>query len=163
MNNEGYLLGMNDTFFYEDFIIDENWHVLQSFSSTKDQIITFATLYDPQPMHLDEEAGEASILGGLASSGWHTGALLIKQMVEHLLINTKNYGSPGVKKAHWLAPVYPDDQLAARYKVLNKRISKSKPYMGIIDFLIEATNQHETIVMTMISTQFIGVREETCS
>jgi len=149
---------MTSLYYYEDFTVDESWHVVGDFSSTKDQIISFASLYDPQPMHLDETAGKASLLGGLASSGWQTGALLIKQMVEQLYKDTNNYGSPGVKEAHWLAPVFPDDCLSVRYKVLSKRISNSKPHMGIIDFFIEATNQDNIKIMTMVSTQFIGVR-----
>lgn len=149
---------MSTLYYYEDFIVDERWHSIGVFSSTKDQIIDFASLYDPQPMHLNEAAGKASMLGGLASSGWQTGALLIKQMVEQLLTNTVNYGSPGVKEAHWLAPVYPDDCLSVRYKVLSKRVSNSKPHMGIIDFFIEAANQDDIKVMTMVSTQFIGLK-----
>jgi len=149
---------MNTLIYFEDFTVDESWHSVGEFSSTKDQIISFASLYDPQPMHLDEAAGKASLLGGLASSGWQTGALLIKQMVEQLLTNTINYGSPGVKEAHWLTPVFPDDRLSVRYKVLSKRVSQSKPHMGIIDFFIEATNQDNNKVMTMVSTQFIGLR-----
>lgn len=149
---------MRTLFYYEDFTVNESWHSIGEFSSTKDQIIDFASLYDPQPMHLNEAAGKASMLGGLASSGWQTGALLIKQMVEQLLTNTINYGSPGVKEAHWLAPVFPDDCLSVRYKVLSKRVSKSKPHMGIIDFLIEAANQDDLKVMTMVSTQFIGLK-----
>ncbi len=149
---------MRTLFYYEDFTVDESWHSIGEFSSTKDQIIDFASLYDPQPMHLNEAAGKASMLGGLASSGWQTGALLIKQMVEQLLRNTVNYGSPGVKEAHWLAPVFPDDCLSVRYKVLSKRVSNSKPHMGIIDFLIEAANQDDLKVMTMVSTQFIGLK-----
>ena len=82
---------MTNTLFYEDFIVNESWHSVGEFSSSKDQLISFAKLYDPQPMHLDEEAGKASMLGGLASSGWQTGALLIKQMVERLYKNTKNF------------------------------------------------------------------------
>ena len=149
---------MSSHIYYEDFIVDEHWHELGCFASSKEEIVAFASLYDPQPMHLSEEAGEASMLGGLASSGWQTGALLIKQMVEQLLIKTENYGSPGVKEAHWLAPVFPDDRLTVRYQIKSKRVSNSKPHMGIIDFLIEAQNQSGEPVMTMVSTQFIGVR-----
>jgi acyl dehydratase len=149
---------MNQIIYFEDFKVDGPWHELGCFSTSTADMIEFASLYDPQPMHLDEEAGKASMLGGLASSGWQTGALLIKQMVEQLLINTKNYGSPGVKEAHWLAPVFPDDRLSVRYQVKSKRVSNSKPHMGIIDFFIEAQNQAGEPVMTMVSTQFIGLR-----
>ena len=152
---------MTNTLFYEDFIVNESWHSVGEFSSSKDQLISFAKLYDPQPMHLDEEAGNASMLGGLASSGWQTGALLIKQMVERLYKNTQNYGSPGVKEAHWLQPVFPNDVLSVRYQVHSKRVSSSKPHMGIIDFFIEAKNQTGKPVMTMVSTQFIGLRGDT--
>lgn len=57
-------------------------------------IVEFAAEFDPQPMHLDEEAGKASILGGLAASGWHTASLFMRMMYDGWLANSSSEGSP---------------------------------------------------------------------
>jgi acyl dehydratase len=36
---------------------------------TREEILSFAAEFDPQPMHLDEEAAKQSLLKGLAASG----------------------------------------------------------------------------------------------
>src|SRR5690606_35917545 len=50
---------------------------------SKEMITTFAREFDPFPFHLDEEAAKASLLGGLASSGWQTGALSLRMLVDN--------------------------------------------------------------------------------
>ena len=44
---------------------------------SKDEIIGFATKYDPIPRHIDEEAAARSLFGGLTASGSHTFAIYI--------------------------------------------------------------------------------------
>ena len=38
---------------------------------TREEMLAFAAEFDPQPMHLDEEAASRSMLKGLSGSGWH--------------------------------------------------------------------------------------------
>lgn len=59
---------------YED-MVEGSTLELGSKTVTAEEIIEFASEFDPQPMHLDEAAGRASLLGGLAASGWHTCAM----------------------------------------------------------------------------------------
>src|SRR5215470_13163959 len=47
---------------------------------TREEILEFAAEYDPQPMHLDEEAAKKTILNGLSSSGWHLCAVMVRQI-----------------------------------------------------------------------------------
>ena len=54
---------------------------------TADEIIEFASEFDAQPMHLDEEAGKASILGGLSASGWHTCAMFMRMLCDAFLLD----------------------------------------------------------------------------
>ena len=70
-----------------------------------DAITSFAREWDPQPMHLDEGAGRDSLLGGLAASGWHTCALLMRMMCDAYLSDSTSQGAPGVDSVRWLAPV----------------------------------------------------------
>ena len=54
---------------------------LGSFIFTGDLIKTFASQFDPQPFHLDEDEGRKSLFGGLAASGWHVVSVWMKLMV----------------------------------------------------------------------------------
>ena len=71
---------------------------------TKEEIIAFATQFDPQPFHIDEDAAKKSIYGGLIASGWHTVSLFMRLLADGLLANAASMGSPGVDEVRWLKP-----------------------------------------------------------
>ncbi|MFI4926731.1 MAG: MaoC/PaaZ C-terminal domain-containing protein, partial [Burkholderiales bacterium] len=88
---------------------------LGSVSVDAEQIKEFAAKYDPQPFHLDEEAGRQSMFGGLAASGWQTACLAMRLTVDNMLRHTASMGSPGLESLKWLKPVYPGDLLNLRH------------------------------------------------
>lgn len=115
---------------------------------TADAIIAFAGEFDPQPMHLDEEAGRASILGGLAASGWHTSAVMMRMLYEAYIEGSTSEGSPGVDSMEWKRPVLAGDTLGGHCTVLDARVSRSRPQIGIVRFRAEVTNQRgETVAI----------------
>ena len=84
---------------------------------TAEEIVAFASRYDPQPYHPTEEAGAASFFGGLVASGWHTGAIWMGLYVRALLDGARVEGSPGLETLRWHAPVRPGDRLVGRCEV----------------------------------------------
>src|SRR5215212_122334 len=78
---------------------------------TREEIIAFAAEFDPQPMHLDDEAASRSMLKGLSGSGWHLCAIMMRMMFDGYIGRTASLGSPGVNELRWLAPVRPGDDL----------------------------------------------------
>lgn len=116
---------------------------------TREEIIAFAREYDPQPMHLDEEAARASMLGGLAASGWHTCAILMRIMCDWFVLDLASMGSPGVDEARWLKPLRPDDIVTVRRTVLATRVSSSRPDRGFVSMRYDMTNQNGEAVMTL--------------
>ncbi|MBW9086561.1 MaoC family dehydratase [Rhizobium wenxiniae] len=110
-------------------------------------IIEFASEFDPQPMHLDEEAGKASILGGLAASGWHTASLFMRMMYDGWLANSSSEGSPGIEFMKWKKPVIAGDTLCGQSTVIEARPLRSRPGIGLVKFLHEVTNQNGDVVM----------------
>jgi acyl dehydratase len=116
---------------------------------TRDEILTFARQFDPQPFHLDDEAAKRSVFGGLLASGWHTCAIYMRLMWETFLKDTASLGSPGVDEIRWVKPVRPGDTLRVRFTVVEAVPSRSKPDRGIVRVLSEVFNQHGEIVMTM--------------
>ena len=113
---------------------------------TSEAIIEFATEFDPQPMHTDEAAGRASILGGLAASGWHTSALFMRMMAESYLLNSHSQGAPGIDIMEWKKPVLSGDTLSGRSIVLEARLMRSRPGIGIARFKHEIENQRGELV-----------------
>jgi acyl dehydratase len=110
-------------------------------------IIEFAGEFDPQPMHLDEEAGKASILGGLAASGWHTASLFMRMMYDGWLADSSSEGSPGIEFMKWKKPVIAGDTLSGQSTVVESRPLRSRPGIGLVKFLHEVTNQNGDVVM----------------
>jgi len=125
----------------------------------RDDIIRFATDFDPQPFHLSEAAGEASLFGGLSASGWHTASMVMRLMCDGFLNNSSSLGSPGLENLKWRKPVMAGDALRARMQVLETRPMKSKAHVGLVRSVWEAINQHDEVVMTIESWAMFGRRE----
>jgi acyl dehydratase len=126
---------------------------------TRDEIIAFATEFDPQPMHLDETAGRASMLGGLAASGWHMCSIMMRIVVDGFVGNSSSMGSPGVEEARWVAPLRPGDRVSVRATVLETRTSASRPQMGFVKFLLEMFNQDGVQLMMLTTSLMIARRQ----
>lgn len=124
-----------------------------------DEVIAFASAFDPQPFHLSEEAGKASLFGGLAASGWHTASMVMRLMCDGFILDSSSLGSPGLEGLKWLKPVMVGDALRARLRVLETRPMKSRPHVGLVHSMWEAVNQRDELVMTIDSWAMFGRRE----
>jgi acyl dehydratase len=124
------------------------------------EIISFATQFDPQPFHVDPVAAAHGPFGGVIASGWHTAALVMRQLVDHYLAAEASLGSPGLDEMRWPEPVRPGDTLRVRATAVEARRSASKPDRGILKTLIEAVNQDGRTVMRATATNFLLVRPE---
>jgi acyl dehydratase len=139
---------MADTlYFYEDI---EPGLVLRSESMllTREAIVGFAAMYDPQPFHLDEAAGAASLLGGLAASGWQTIAVGMRLFFDAFVSKAASMGSPGFDEIRWLRPVRPGDRLSLVLTVGAKRESASRPDRGFVEVHLDMRNAADESVMT---------------
>ena len=123
------------------------------------EIIEFAGEFDPQPMHLDEEAGKASILGGLAASGWHTCAMFMRMLCDAFLLDSTSQGAPGVDYVKLKKPVLAGDTLSGNTTVLAKRLSRSRPQVGLITMHSELFNQRGESVFEFENTCMFLTRE----
>jgi acyl dehydratase len=125
---------------------------------TAAEIVEFAQEFDPQPFHLDQDAGRASMAGGLIASGRHTEAMLMRMNCDEFVNRSASQGGPGVEEVNWLRPVRPGDRLRVRRTTLSARVSKSRPSLGLVEFLFELFNQADEIVMTQKNSLFLGRR-----
>jgi acyl dehydratase len=136
---------------YEDFV-EGGSIVLGTKTVTAEEIIEFASEFDPQPMHLDEAAGKASILGGLAASGWHTCCMFMRMMCDGFLLDSTSQGSPGLDFVRWKRPVIAGDTLTGSATIMAKRTSKSRPELGFVTVLSQMSNQRGEVVLELQNT-----------
>ena len=143
--------------YFEDFMPGDVIE-LGSRSVSRDEIVAFAREFDPQPFHLDEEAAQQSVYGGLLASGWHTGSISMRLLADGLVNHTVSMGSPGLDEMRWVKPVRPGDTLSGRYTVLECVPSRSKADRGVVRSLLELRNQHGDVVMTIRGMGIFGRR-----
>jgi len=134
--------------YWEDFAPGEVMEIGRH-TFTEEEIIAFATQFDPQPFHTDPAAARGTFYGGLIASGWHTCAIGMRLMVQSYIGRAASAGSPGVDNIRWLGPVRPGDTITYRRVILEARPSGSRPGIGLVRSRSEALNQHGETVMTM--------------
>ena len=134
-----------------------------------DEIKAFATRFDPQPFHVDENAAARSHFGALIASGWHTAVVWMRLMVEQrkrLMEAARVRGEPvaamgpalGFRELKWLKPVYVDDTIDYASEVIETRISQSRPGVGLLSIRSTGVNQRGEPVISFVSTTFVERR-----
>ncbi len=142
---------------FEDITAGET-HQAGPLPVTMDAIVAFARLYDPQPFHLDEAAGAASLLDGIAASGWHTAALGMRLLHDGFVGQIASMGAPGVDELRWLKPVRPGDNLSMILAVEAVRSSASRPDRGFVATSMELRTDAGGTVMTQKFTLMVRRR-----
>jgi acyl dehydratase len=104
------------------------------------QILAFASQFDPQPFHLDEEAAADSFFRGLAASGWHTASITMKLLLQGgAPIAGGVIGSGG--EIFWPQPTRPGDVLQVESEVMAIAPSRSRPDRGMVTLRSITRNQ----------------------
>ncbi|MBB4955265.1 acyl dehydratase [Agrobacterium vitis] len=143
--------------YYDDFSIGGQFE-LGPMTVSAEEIIEFAQEFDPQPMHLSEEAGAASLLGGLAASGWHTSALLMRMMIDAYVLKCHGEGAPGIEFVEWKKPVMAGDTLSGHTTVEEMRPLRSRPGIGVVTTRHVVVNQKGELVLTARNAAMIRMR-----
>jgi acyl dehydratase len=146
---------------YEDFEIGEVIESPEAYEITPDRLHAFAAEFDPQPMHLTDEAAKASFFGEMTASGWQTLSVTMRLMVRSPLFESGRVVGVGVDKLRWLRPVRPGDRLRARAEVIGKRPSNSRPDQGYLNLRTTTylDGKPDTAVATQEQTVLVPRRE----
>lgn len=131
----------------------------------RQEVIAFASAYDPQPFHLDDDAAAANpLFGRLAASGWHTAAMAMRMNADFwrergyaVLIGLE------VREMRWSRPVYPEDILRCEEEVIETRLSRSQADRGIASTRLTVLNQHDEPVMSRLSSMLMRRNPEATS
>ena len=146
------------TWAFEDFVEGTSID-LGSKDVTAQEIVEFAGEFDPQPMHLDEASGRASILGGLSASGWHTCAIFMRLFCDSVLLHSTSQGAPGVDHIKWRKPVLAGDRLDGRAIVVAARPSRSRSAIGLVTLRSQLSNQRGETVLELENAVMFRKRE----
>jgi len=144
----------------------DDLHVGLSFNSnthtiTADEIIAFASQFDPQPFHTDHEAARETLFGGLAASGWHTAAISMKLLVgDGAPFEGGIIGSGG--ELAWPRPTYPGDTLRVVWKIIELTPSRSRPDRGMVKVRMETRNQRDEVVQVFTPRLVVPRRAAEC-
>lgn len=119
----------------------------------------FAAQFDPQPFHLDEEAGKRSMFKGLVASGWHTAALTMA-----LIVKTNPPMADGTIglgcEISWTQAVRPNDTLHIESEVLALKASESRPDHGLVTIRSKTFNQDNQVVQILTSKLIVPKRPQ---
>lgn len=152
--------------FIEDHIGEEI--AIGSYTFTAEEIIRFASQFDPQPFHLDAEAARNSVLGGLCASGWHTASVFMKLNVASIVAASRDaaargetppvFGpSPGFENLKWLKPVYAGDTITYRRTVHAVRPLASRPGWSMLSMSASAHNQKGEQVLAFDNAAMVRI------
>ena len=135
-------------YYWEDMPVGST-RDLGTITPTAEEIVAFATQFDPQPFHLDEEAAKQSVFGGLCASGWHTCSMAMRLMVTNFLVESSSQGSPGLENIKWLKPVFPGDTLRLQHTVIESRPMTKRLDVGLVRTVWAMFNQRGEQVLHM--------------
>ncbi|WP_315704910.1 MULTISPECIES: MaoC family dehydratase [unclassified Bradyrhizobium] len=154
--------------FFEDLEVGQR-REFGSFTFTAEDIKRFASQFDPQRFHLDEEEGRNSLFGGLAASGWHVASVCMKLLVvdnQRLAELARARGepvavggpSPGFRELRWIKPVLAGDVISFASEIESLRLSTSRPEWGILQARNVGTNQRGELVFAFLASGFVPRR-----
>jgi acyl dehydratase len=156
--------------FFEEFVVGER-RAIGSHTFTAEEIKRFASAFDPQIFHLDEEAAAKSHFGGLCASGWHTLAAWMRLNVRAMQRQVREMQaagrplaklgpSPGFDELKWLKPVYAGDTITYESEVAAIKPSRSRPEWGLVSMRTVGRNQAGEEAIAFTAHVFVERREK---
>ncbi|MDM1764415.1 MULTISPECIES: MaoC family dehydratase [unclassified Acinetobacter] len=126
----------------------------REYEITLEEILDFAQKYDPQVFHTDpEKAKNHPIFQGLAASGWHTSAIVMRLWTECFPVAYGLIGSDS--NLRWPRPTRAGDKISVEVEIVSITPSKTKADRGIVSYITQAKNQNGDVLL--ISTTKIVV------
>jgi len=151
----GRIMTLADEIGGKDLLYLDDLQVGQRFTSRthrvdEAEIKAFASQFDPQPFHLDENAAKDSLFSGLVASGWHTAAMTMRLLVETgLPLAGGLIGAGG--ELSWPRPTRPGDILRVESEVQEIIPSRSRPDRGVVALRMVTRNQRDEEVQIFVA------------
>ena len=123
---------------------------------TKERMLDFARIYDPLPLHCDEEYAKTTRFGQLVAPGVMTFMSVWAQFVKVDLFGDALIAGKSTK-IEWFKPVFAGDTLHGKARVSN--ITRRNAHNGIAEITIEIRNQHGELVTGDVTEYVVKYKE----
>lgn len=147
---------MAEPLYLEDLSVGDTF-VSDTYSLDAQQIVRFASEYDPQPFHLDDEQAKGSFFQGLAASGWHTSAITMKLLVGCMPLARGVIGAN--TEVAWPQPTRPGDILQVTCTIVAITPSRSRPGRAMVRLEAITANQRGEALQKMATNILCFGRE----
>jgi acyl dehydratase len=120
-------------------------HEIRRTVTETDNILFSALTYNPQPLHIDRHFSAGTEWGQPLMNSLFTLGLMVGIAVNETTVGTivANLGMTEVRFPH---PLFQGDTVSVTTEVAGKRLSKSRPDAGIVEFEHRAFNQDGAMV-----------------
>ncbi|AXV06726.1 MaoC domain protein [Euzebya pacifica] len=125
---------------------------------TTEDVIAFASDYDPQPMHTDPAFAEGGPFGGLIASGFHTMSIAWSLWMTHGVMEQDGQGGISLDDARWFAPTRPGDRIRARVTISERRLTTRG--RGFIRMDFEVLDHDDSVLMSFSTTGLLARRAD---
>ena len=146
--------------YFEDIVVGNAKESTDSYELTAEEIIDFCTKWDPLPFHIEERAAEQTPVGKLFTSAIHTVAIAIRLGHQLHAEQTATAMGLGWDEVRFQTPACAGDQLRLRGEVIETRVSKGNPALGIVRSLLSLTNQNGETVISFKAAALIRRRPQ---
>lgn len=123
----------------------------------KEQMLEFARLYDPIPLHMDEEYAKNTRFGKLIAPGVMSFMAVWGKFVEDDIFGDELIAGKSTK-IEWFKPVFAEDVLRGKARISN--IIRRNAYNGIAEITIDVYNQDGELVLTNVTESVVKYRAE---
>jgi acyl dehydratase len=147
--------------YFEDFTPGERFTHAGPYVVTEAEIREVGERWDPQPFHVDPLAAARSVFGGLVASSVHLFAIMVAVGTGPTEEPVAAVSALGFDKLRLHAPARPGDELKVRGEVIERRVSGSRPGLGIVRVARELVNQRDEVVFSDESAFLIERRTAT--
>jgi acyl dehydratase len=130
---------------------------------SEDDLLAFATSYDPQWFHTDREAAARGRFQGLIASGWQTCAIAMRLAVAAALHGSESFASPGMAYLKWPHPLRANDSVRLRASVIEVRRSEKRATLGILRWRWQLFNQNGAEVLDLEATSLFDLTSPAAS
>ena len=132
--------------YFEEFTEGQEFHHAFSRTVTEMDNTMFSLMtMNPQPLHIDHQFAASTEWGKPLVNSLFTLGVMIGVSVNDTTLGT-TIGNLGMTDVRFPKPVFHGDTLKAHTKIISKRLSKSRPTQGIVEFEHTATNQRGEVV-----------------
>lgn len=145
--------------FFEDCSVGDEFRSEQTFTVTAEAITEYARSWDPMPYHLDDEEARASPVGELFAPAVLTLSIAIRLTHDSGFYGLATVAGLGIDEIRMPRPVLVGDELSVVVSLADKRVSESRPGLGVLTTRTELSNQRGEVVMSYGVSGLVQRRE----